>query len=76
MAREFKCDICRKPTDKIVAKLFFGPIITGVNRAVHSNYTHHADVGTCCEKKLIRVFNFRPRITAAEYHESRKVARA
>lgn len=74
MAREVKitCDICRRPTDRIVAKLFLGPIIPGVNRAVHSNYTHHADVGECCEKKLLKAFNFKKRMTAVQYHESRK----
>lgn len=74
MGREvtLRCDICRKPTERIVAKLFYGPIISGVNRAVHSNYTHHADVGVCCHKKILRLFNFKQRMTAVQYHESRR----
>lgn len=74
MAREvtLRCDICNKPTARIVGKLFFGPMIPGAARAYHSNYTHHADVGICCEKRLLKGFNFKKRLTAAEYHESRK----
>jgi hypothetical protein len=74
MAREvtLKCDICRRSCKQIAAKLFFGPIIPGVNRAVHSNYTHHADVGECCEKRILELFNFKERLTAVEYHQSRR----
>src|SRR5216684_992338 len=74
MARQvtITCDICKKPCKKIVAKLNFIPMISGVNRAVHSNYTHHCDVGECCQTRLLKSFNFRKRLTAAEYHESRK----
>ena len=66
------CDICGKPTEKVVAKLFFTPMIAGVNRAVHSNYSHHADVGVCCQPRLLRSFKFQKRLTATEYHERRR----
>jgi hypothetical protein len=74
MARttEFRCDICKKPTDRIVGKLHFVPMIPGVSRGVHSNYSHHADVGECCKDRLLKGFNFRKRLTADEYQAQRK----
>jgi hypothetical protein len=66
------CDICHQPTKRIVAKLNYVPVIEGISRAVHSNYSHHCDVGECCNAKLMRGFHFRQRLTAAEYHESRR----
>lgn len=69
---ELQCDICKKPTKRIVGKLHFIPMIPGVSRGVHSNYTHHLDVGACCQNKLLKGFNFRKRQTASEYRESRK----
>jgi hypothetical protein len=69
-----KCDICKKPTMKIVGKLNYIPMIPGVSRGVHSNYTHHADVGVCCGTKLLKVFDFRERMTAEEYQSSRRSA--
>lgn len=72
MAREVKCDICRKPTEKIVGKLFFAPIVQGA-RTFHSKYSHHADVGICCKDRLLRGFDFRERTSAEEYHERRRV---
>lgn len=66
------CDVCRKPTKKIVGKLHYIPMIPGVSRGVHSNYTHHLDVGVCCKDRIFRLFSFTPRITAKEYNESRK----
>lgn len=76
MARELRCDICKRPTQRVVAKLYFTPTIPGVQNGVHSNYSHHADVGICCKDKLLRGFNFRKRTTAAEYHERRKTGAA
>lgn len=67
-----KCDICRKETERIVGKLMFTPSIPGVAKAVHSNYTHHADVGVCCESKLMKGFNFSKRVTAEQYRNRRK----
>lgn len=73
MAREVKlrCDICRKETERIVGKLHFTPMIPSVSNSVHSNYTHHCDVGVCCQNRLLKLFNFRKRLTFAEYQESR-----
>lgn len=74
MAREttLKCDVCGKPTERIVGKILFSPSIPGVAKAVHSNYTHHADVGACCQSRLLKGFNFRKRETAAEYQARRR----
>ncbi len=66
------CDICGEPTQQIVAKLHYIPVIKGF-RAVHSNYTHHADVGSCCAGRVLKGFNFRKRMTASEYSEARRV---
>lgn len=72
MGRELVCDICKKPTEAIVGKLFYGPLVKGSARAVHSNYTHHADVGSCCGDRLLGSFNFRKRLTAKQYAQSRR----
>lgn len=76
LAREvkLKCDICRQDTDRIVAKLFFAPSIPGVSKMNHSDYTKSCDVGRCCEKRLLKGFNFKQRLTAAEYNGGRKQA--
>lgn len=66
------CDICRRETTRIVGKLQFIPVIPGVSKAVHSNYTHHADVGACCSDKLMRGFNFQKRLTAEQYRKKRR----
>jgi hypothetical protein len=70
MAREtnLRCDVCRKPTNKIVAKL----LLTPSPSVKHSNYTHHADVGECCKDRVIKLFNFRPRMTKEQYQAQRK----
>lgn len=74
MARneQLVCDICKKPTERIVGKIQFIPSIPGVSKAVHSNYTHHADVGACCQNRLLKGFNFRKRETAEQYRARRK----
>lgn len=74
MARktELRCDVCKQPCDRIVGKLFFTPLVPGTRPGVHSNYSHHADVGNCCQTKLLRGFNFTKRITAEEYHAGRR----
>lgn len=73
MARtvDLKCDICKKPTEKIAAKLFYTPMMPG-NRSVHSNYSHSCDVGVCCSHKVLKLLNFRPRMTAEEYAAVRR----
>ena len=77
MARNISlvCDVCKKPTERIVGKLFYAPIIPGVSNSVHSNYTHHLDVGVCCKDRLLRSFAFKKRVKAREYHERRKAGR-
>lgn len=76
MARQvtLHCDICKRETDRIVAKLFFSPSIPGVQKAHHNHYTKSCDVGRCCEKRLLKSFNFKQRLTADEYNGSRKQA--
>ena len=72
MARISQCDICKKPTNRIIAKLHYIPAgPNGAKRMTHSHYSHHADVGECCEK-ILTLFNFRKRMTRAEYLESRR----
>lgn len=66
------CDVCGKPTERIVGKLHFIPSVPGVSRLVHSNYTHHADVGECCKSKLFSAFKFQPRVSQKEYQKRRR----
>lgn len=66
-----RCDICKQETTRIIGKLHFIPI-NGLSRSAHSNYTHHADVGECCKNRLLKGFDFRKRMTRAEYQEARK----
>jgi hypothetical protein len=73
MARVLQCDICRKPTEAVVAKMFFGPLSRGSAKAYHSNYSHHLDVGVCCAEKIQKLFGWQKRVTAKEYHKRRKV---
>jgi hypothetical protein len=71
MARSLTCDICRKPTDSIVAKLYYSPLVSG-KKSHHASYTFHLDVGICCNEKIKRAFGWRKRTTAAEYQASRR----
>lgn len=77
MAREVNlvCDVCGKPTKEIVGKLTFIPVIPGITRSAHSNYSHHADVGSCCKDKLMKGIRFRKRTTVEEYQRSRRVGK-
>ena len=72
MAREIKCDICKKVTEEIVGKLFYTPLTNGKRSQFANDYTHHADVGVCCAERLLSGFNFSKRVTAKEYHEGRR----
>jgi hypothetical protein len=72
MGRSLNCDICKKPTDAIVAKLFYGPLSRGSAKAYHSNYSHHLDCGVCCADKILLLFNWQKRISAREYNSRRK----
>ena len=68
------CDICRRPCKEIKAKLNFIPLVEGKKNRAHSAYSHHADVGECCSDRLLELFNFRPRMTKAEYMKSRRAS--
>lgn len=53
MARNnFSCDLCGKPTERIVAKLYLSNRTGQKND--HANYTAHADVGICCIEKVVK----------------------
>lgn len=66
------CDVCGRETEQIAGKLQYIPSIPGVTKLVHSQYTHHADVGTCCKEKLFKAFKFQKRMTASEYNAKRR----
>lgn len=66
------CDCCGNPTEQIVGKLIFVPMIPGVSRSAHSNYSHHADIGVCCKNQVLQGIRFRKRTTAEEYQASRR----
>jgi len=71
MAREIvlRCDVCRKPTKRIVAKMNYIP---STSRRAHSNYTHHLDVGECCGERVLKLFNWKQRMSKKEYADSRR----
>jgi len=71
-ATTLTCDLCGKTTEQIVGKLMFVPIIPGITRSAHSNYTHSADVGACCKHKLLKEIRFRPRRTFEQYQAARR----
>ena len=71
MARGATCDVCRRPTERIVAKVHYIPM-DRKERTTHSDYSHHADIGVCCADKLLRLFNWQTRQTREEYNASRK----
>jgi hypothetical protein len=71
MARGMKCDICKKDTEYVAAKLQYIPTGNG-RRATHSDYTHHADIGPCRSDRILELFNFQTRRTRKEYNDSRK----
>jgi hypothetical protein len=62
-----KCDLCRRPTEKIVGKLFYAPVKSNDQPvADRGNYTHSAHVGICCRDKLFEL-QWNSRKTKAEY---------
>jgi hypothetical protein len=66
------CDVCKKATDQVAFKLLItAPPSSG--SSMHSNYTHHADVGTCCQGRVKQIINFKPRMTRAQYNAKRKL---
>ena len=70
MARKVICDVCKRPTDEIVGKLFYAPA-----SSKDSAYTHHADVGDCCEAELKEAISFRERMSQEQYQKSRRKTR-
>jgi len=44
----------------------------GGRKSKHSDYSHHADVGSCCASKVRNTFDFQKRKTATEYQASRR----
>lgn len=71
MARVTICDACKKPTEQVAFKLLItAPPSSG--SSMHSNYTHHADIGTCCQGRVKQIINFKPRLTRDEYNARRK----
>lgn len=71
MARALICDVCKNPTDEIVEKLLITPTPRH-GMSMHSNYTHHADVGKCCTGRIKNIINFKPRKTRKEYNAERR----
>ena len=77
MARKITCDICQKETSEIVAKMFYAetkkePIRSKAAKSIHNNYTKHLDVGICCAARVVAGFAWTDRMTAEEYHTSRR----
>ena len=60
MARVLICDICKRPTNRIVAKLFLSPK-NGKGRGDHGDYTGYAEVGECCGAKEAERITWRKR---------------
>ena len=66
------CDVCNKPST-IAAKLFYTPMNhDGPKKSPHQHYQKHADIGECCADRILKVINFRDRMTSAEYQASRR----
>jgi hypothetical protein len=54
MARRTDCDICGKPTNRVVAKIYLSPAgENGKSQMWRQDYTAHADVGECCASQII-----------------------
>jgi hypothetical protein len=75
-AKVLVCDLCRKPTDAIVGKMFYAPTTNGNGgaKSFHNKYQLHLDVGVCCEDKMKRNFKWRQRVSAAVYRRRGKAA--
>jgi hypothetical protein len=50
MANVSICDVCKRPTKRVVFKLFLADKTNG--GVDHSDYGAHADVGECCGAKI------------------------
>lgn len=56
MSRPIICDRCKRPCDRIVAKVFLAMKVPRVrsNRSDHNNYHLHADIGECCVSEVVK----------------------
>lgn len=71
--KKHECDICKKPTEKIVAKLYLTPLTKRENKnGAFNRYKFHLDVGVCCEDRLRTGFRWSERMTAQQYNDSRR----
>jgi len=64
MAKVTRCDVCKQEIEEVVVKIFYSPVLDKETRpynAVHSSYTHHADVCGTCAVKVMRAFSWRKR---------------
>lgn len=68
------CDMCGKPTNRIIAKLTLIPARPGAS-LTHSNYTAHADIGECCFQELSKLVKWQKRLKFSEYITQRKSKR-
>jgi hypothetical protein len=59
MSKIITCDVCKKPTTRIVGKLLYVPV-NGKSYS-YSDYEGLADVGECCQRTLSRMIRFRRR---------------
>lgn len=66
------CDVCGRPTDRIVGALYWVPSIPGTVRLTATNYTHKADVGECCKDRLFTGTKFSKRQNKEEHQKSRR----
>ena len=71
MARTVTCDVCKRPTTEIAHKILLAPP-PRKGKAMQSEYTHHGDVGICCQGRIKQIVDFRERRTRAEYNEARR----
>jgi hypothetical protein len=60
MSKIVHCDRCKRPTDRIVMKLFLTPTANGkthpslTSRSWHSAYTAYCDIGECCASAVLQ----------------------
>lgn len=71
MGRVQTCDMCKKPTTEIAHKILLTPMPRH-GKSMQSEYTHHADIGICCQGRIKQLVNFRQRRTREQYNKDRK----
>jgi hypothetical protein len=65
------CDLCKKPTNEIAHKVLLTPVPRH-GKSMQSEYTHHADIGICCQGRIKNIINFKARRTREQYNADRK----